>query len=75
MTQVYKEKILKDINEIPIHKLPGFYKLVHLIKTELVFDVNKPGRRSSLKGIWKGSEIDDMLIDESKKNWGRCLTF
>jgi hypothetical protein len=68
MTQIYKEKILKDINDIPLHKLPRFYKIVHLLKNELVSNNNKAGNRQSLRGIWKGSNIDDDLIDESKKS-------
>ena len=68
MSQVYKEKIMKDINEIPVDILPKFYKIVHLLKTELVSTTKKPGQRNSLKGIWKGSEVDDSLFDEAKKS-------
>jgi hypothetical protein len=72
MTQIYKEKILKDINDIPLHKLPRFYKIVHLLKNELVNHNNKPRNRNSLKGLWKGSNIDDDLILESKKSLFGC---
>ncbi len=68
MSHVYKEKILKDINDIPLDMLPKFYKIVHLLKKELVSSKSKPGNRNSLKGIWKGSEIDDRLFDEAKKS-------
>ncbi len=68
MSQVYKEKILKDINDIPVNMMPKFYKIIHLLKKELVDEKNKPGTRNSLKGIWKGSEIDDRLFDEAKKS-------
>lgn len=68
MSHVYKEKILKDINDIPVDMLPKFYKIVHLLKKELVSSKSKPGNRNSLKGIWKGSEIDDRLFDEAKKS-------
>jgi hypothetical protein len=68
MSQVYKEKIMRDINDIPVDMLPGFYKIVHLLKQELVGNKNKPGTRSSLKGIWKGVEIEEALFDEAKKS-------
>lgn len=68
MSEFYKERILKDINDIPIDMLPKFYKIVHLLKTELINTKCKSNRRSSLKGIWKGSEIDDQLFEEAKKS-------
>ena len=68
MSQVYKEKILKDINDIPVDMLPGFYKIVHVLKQELIGKNNKPGTRNSLKGIWENVEIDDALFDEAKKS-------
>ncbi|MCK4763808.1 MAG: hypothetical protein KAW12_16520 [Candidatus Aminicenantes bacterium] len=67
MSQVYKEKILRDIDDIPVDMLPKFYKIVHLLKKELI-RLYKPAKRNSLKGIWKGSEIDDRLFDEAKKS-------
>lgn len=51
MSQVYKEKLLKDINDIPVSMMPKFYKIVHLLKKELVNDGNRIGKRNSLKGI------------------------
>lgn len=68
MSQVYKEKIFEDINEIPPNMLPKFYKIVHLLKNELVNPKSKAGKRNSLKGIWKGSQIDDQLLEEAKKS-------
>jgi len=68
MSHVYKEKILKDINDIPVDMLPRFYKIVHLLKNELIHDKKKPGKRYSLKGIWKGTEIDDQLFEDAKKS-------
>jgi hypothetical protein len=68
MSELYKEKILKDINDIPIDMLPKFYKIVHILKTELINTKRKSNHRNSLKGIWKGSEIDDQLFEEAKKS-------
>jgi hypothetical protein len=59
---------MKDINEIPGELMPKFYRIVHLLKTELIDKKSKPAKRNSLKGIWKGSQIDDRLFDEAKKS-------
>jgi hypothetical protein len=45
MSESYKERILKDINDIPIDMLPKFYKIVHLLKTELINTKSKSNRR------------------------------
>jgi len=62
----YKEKILKDIEKIPESKLHTIYMIVHILINELTTD--KPKKRASLKGIWKGIKIDDSLINEAKKS-------
>jgi hypothetical protein len=68
MSQVYKEKILSDIDDIPVNVLPKLYRIVHLLKKELVHTKSKSGSRGSLRGIWKGSEIDESLFDEAKRS-------
>lgn len=68
MSQIYKEKILQDINEIPVDMLPKFYKILHILKKEMLVPKKGSSNRKSLKGIWKGSEIDDRLFDEAKKS-------
>jgi hypothetical protein len=68
MAHMYKEKILKDINDIPLHKFQKFCKIVHLLKNELMRENNQVVNRRSLRGIWKESNSDDDLIDKSKKS-------
>lgn len=68
MSQVYKEKIIQEINDIPVSMLPKFYKIVHLLKRELVISPKKSTGRNSLQGIWQGSEIDNRLFNEAKKS-------
>ena len=68
MSQVYKEKIFNDIETIPVTLLPKLYRIVHLLKKELVYSKSKLGNRASLRGIWKNSEIDESLFDEAKKS-------
>jgi hypothetical protein len=64
----YKKKILQEIYKIPDEKLPNMYKIIHLLAGELTAGAKKKGKRVSLKGIWKGSLIDDSLFSEAKKS-------
>ncbi len=67
MSPTYKEKLLKEIEKIPEEMMPKAYRIIHILKTELIPKVKKAGIRGSLKGIWKGSEVDEALFMEPKK--------
>ena len=67
-TQTYKQKILKEIEQIPMGKIPKLYKIVHLLAVELTPKTKETGNRGSLKNIWKGSQIDESLFVEAKKS-------
>ncbi len=64
----YKEKILKEIEKVPDDKMPGLYKIIHLLADELILGSKKTGKKGSLKGIWKGSLVNDSLFVEAKKS-------
>ncbi len=68
MPLTYKDKILKELEEIPEEKMPKIYRVIHLLATELVSKTKKTGNSGSLKGIWKGSQIDEALFIEAKKS-------
>ncbi|MBI4825310.1 MAG: hypothetical protein HY807_02670 [Nitrospirae bacterium] len=68
MQPSYKEKILKDLEKIPADKLPNVYRIIHLLTDEIKAGVKKTGKRVSLRGIWKGSQIDDSLFTEARKS-------
>lgn len=68
MSSRYKEKIFKELEAIPEKKIGKLYKFVHLLATELIPTVKKTGKRGSLKGIWRGSQIDESLFVEAKKS-------
>lgn len=68
MQSGYKEKILKEIAKIPDSKMANMYKIIHLLADELKSGAKKTGKRVSLKGIWKGSQIDDSIFTEAKKS-------
>lgn len=64
----YKEKILQEIEKIPEDKLANMYKIIHLLTGEITSGAKKTGKKVSLKGIWKGSLIDDSMFAEAKKS-------
>ncbi|MDN3509990.1 MAG: hypothetical protein NG784_01595 [Candidatus Jettenia sp.] len=68
MQTSYKEKILREIEKIPDNKLENIYKIIHLLTEEITAGVRKTGKRSSLRGIWKGSQIDDSLFTDARKS-------
>lgn len=68
MLSPYKEKILKEIERVPEGKMPKLYRIIHLLATELMPKAKKTGNRGSLKGLWRGSQIDESLFHEAKKS-------
>lgn len=68
MLSTYKEKIVKEIKRVPDDKMPKLYRVIHLLTTELMSESKKAGVRGSLKGMWKGSRIDESLFAEAKKS-------
>jgi hypothetical protein len=68
MPTTYKEKLIEEIKSIPEEMLPKLYKIIHILKVELMLAPKEKKGRSSLKGIWKGSQIDDSLFIEAKKS-------
>ena len=68
MQTSYKEKIMQEIEKIPDDKLARVYKIIHLLTGEIAAGPQKTDKRTSLKGIWKGSQIDDSLFTEARKS-------
>lgn len=65
--KTYKEKILEEIDEFPEDKMSKLYRIIRLLVTELRSETKKTGNSGSLKGLWKGSRIDESLFVEAKK--------
>jgi len=65
----YKDRLLKEINEFPEEAIPKLYRVLHVLRTELMQKENKSCARRSLKGIWKGSQIDDDLFRQARKSF------
>jgi hypothetical protein len=63
-----KNKLLKEIDEFPQEAIPKLYRVLHVLRTELVWKGDKSRVRRSLKGIWKGSQIDDDLFLQAKRS-------
>jgi mRNA-degrading endonuclease YafQ of YafQ-DinJ toxin-antitoxin module len=68
MQSTYKGKILKEIEKIPEDRMSKLYRVIHLLIGELIPQTKKTGNRGSLKGVWKGSRIDESLFIEAKKS-------
>jgi len=65
----YREKLLQEIKAVPQEMTPILYKIVHLLNTQ--WDTSLEGKkekRGSLRGIWKGSIIDESLFIEARKS-------
>ena len=68
MQSTYKERLLKEIEGFPEEKISKLYKIIHILRIELMQKARKPGIRGSLKGVWKGSQIDESLFLEAKRS-------
>jgi len=66
MLSAYRERLIKEIEEIPEEMIPKVYRIINILKTELITR-KRAGFRGSLRGIWKGSQIDESLFLEAKK--------
>ncbi len=66
MTLSYKEKLIKEIEETPQEFIPKLYEVMHHLREELMRKGKMPLKRGSLKGIWKGSVVDEKLFSEAK---------
>ena len=63
----YEKMILKELEKVPEEKMPKLYKAIHQITSKFISGAKKPGKRGSLKGLWKGSRIDDTLFSDARK--------
>lgn len=68
MSTTYKQKLIGEINAVPENLLPHFYRIMHTLRTELTRQTTTNSARGSLRGIWKGSNIDESILAESKKS-------
>lgn len=68
MASTYKEKLIKEIEETPQEIIPKLYERMHHLRDELMRKAKMSRRRGSLKGIWKGSLIDEKLFSEAKNS-------
>lgn len=68
MLSTYKEKIIKEIEAVPEEMMPKLYKIIHVLASELIRNRKETGHRGSLRGIWKGSHIDESLLFDAKKS-------
>ena len=55
MATTYKQKLIGEINAVPENFLPRFYRIMHILRTELTRQATTTRARGSLKGIWSGA--------------------
>ncbi|MDQ1272306.1 MAG: hypothetical protein QG591_936 [Planctomycetota bacterium] len=67
MLSTYKKRIIKELGKVPEEQMPKLYKVIHQITTEFISGAKKPVKRGSLKGLWKGSSIEDSLFFDARK--------
>ncbi|MEI9476439.1 MAG: hypothetical protein WCO26_07660 [Deltaproteobacteria bacterium] len=60
---------MKEIEGFPEGRIPKLYKIIHILRVELMQKAKKPMIRGSLKGIWKGSQIEEASFIEAKKSF------
>lgn len=68
MATTYKQKLIGEINALPDHLLPRFYRIIHTLRSELANQPEVTPARGSLRGIWGGGKIDEPLVFEAKKS-------
>jgi hypothetical protein len=68
MLSIYMEKILKEIEAVPQEMMPKLYRIMHIVATELVGKTEERCPRGSLRGIWRGSQINEAFFFEAKKS-------
>ena len=67
MMTKYREKLLKEIEQVPEESIPNLYRIFHIFKVELTRKT-KTGKRGSLRGIWGTKQIDDNLFHDAKSS-------
>jgi hypothetical protein len=65
---VYREKLLREIEDMPEDMMPTFYRIFRILKTGWMPKRRKSGHRGSLKGVWRGSQLDDALFREARNS-------
>lgn len=65
----YRKKLLQEIKSIPKEMTPILYKVVRLLNTGWgASSESRKGKRGSLRGIWKGTVIDESLFIEARRS-------
>lgn len=68
MLSFYKVKIISELDQIPEGKAEKLFRIIHILIDEFKSGKKETKNRGSLKGIWKGSHIDESIFDEAKKS-------
>ena len=66
MLSTYKEKLIQEIETIPDEMIPQFYRIINVLKNEIVNKPQPVNDKQTLRGIWRGSKIKNNLIKQAK---------
>jgi hypothetical protein len=67
MQSANKKRLMREVMSVPDEIVPNLTRIIRLLKKELPQNGKKDSARGSLKGIWKGSRIDNSIIADSKR--------
>ena len=67
MATKYREKLLKEIEQVPEESIPNLYRIFHILKVELARKT-KTGKRGSLREICGKKRVDESLFHDAKRS-------
>ena len=67
MATKYREKLLKEIEQVPEESIPNLYRIFHILKVELARKA-KTGKRGSLREIWGKKRVYENLFHDAKRS-------
>jgi hypothetical protein len=67
MATEYREKLLKEIAQVPEESIPNLYRIFHILKVELTRKT-KTGKRGSLRKLWGPKRVDENLFQDAKRS-------
>jgi len=67
MATEYREKLLKEIAQVPEESIPNLYRIFHILKVELTRKT-KTGKRGSLRKLLGPKRVDENLFQDAKRS-------
>jgi hypothetical protein len=68
MQSLYKKKLSLEIDGLPENEVKKFYKIIRVLKENSGSGVAARKKNVSLRGIWKGSALNDRIFESAKES-------